>query len=147
MESGRDRLDGWRISKNFVCRSRGYNQLKTSGFWNHANSKTALSPSHLFTMKSKVVIPPSGVFGILDLYCKNCWRWVQHISFFFEWKNSWQHNKKGKSGWFLKETLGLETLYFWRKSIKTNGNFPKWLKCTMMRRDITTLVHQAQISC
>ena len=47
---------------------------------NDANSEVALSPSHLLTMKSKVVMPPPDVFGTLDLYCKKCWKQVQHIS-------------------------------------------------------------------
>ena len=36
---------------------------------NDANSEVALSPSYLLTMKSKVVMPPPGVFGTPDLYC------------------------------------------------------------------------------
>ena len=47
---------------------------------NDANSEVALSPSHLLTMKSKVVTPPPDVFGTPDLYCKKCWKQVQHIS-------------------------------------------------------------------
>ena len=45
-----------------------------------ANSEVAISPSHLLTMKSKVVMPPPGVFLTPDLYCKKRWRRVQHIS-------------------------------------------------------------------
>ena len=47
---------------------------------NDANSEVALSPSHLLTMKSKVVTPPPDVFGTPDLYCKKCWKQVQHVS-------------------------------------------------------------------
>ena len=77
---------------------------------NDANSEAALSPSHQLTKKSKVVMPPLGVFETPDLYCKKRWRRLQHISNEF-WrrtvKNSWQPYKKGKTGCFLKETLGL----------------------------------------
>ena len=37
---------------------------------NDVNSEVALSPSHLLTMKSKVVMPPPGAFGKPDLYCR-----------------------------------------------------------------------------
>ena len=36
---------------------------------NDVNSEVALSPSHLLTMKSKVVMPTPGAFGKPDLYC------------------------------------------------------------------------------
>ena len=47
---------------------------------NDVNSEVALSPSHILTMKSKVVMPPPGVFGKPDLYCRRRWRRIQHIS-------------------------------------------------------------------
>ena len=46
---------------------------------NDVNSEVALSPSHFLTMKSKVVMAPPGAFGKPDLYCRRCWRRVQHI--------------------------------------------------------------------
>ena len=39
-----------------------------------------LSPSNLLTTKSKVVMLPPGVFQKPDLYCKQRWRRVQHIT-------------------------------------------------------------------
>ena len=48
-----------------------------------AKSEVALSPFDMLTLKSKVVMPPPGVFGILDLYCKKHWRQVQHINKFW----------------------------------------------------------------
>ena len=47
-----------------------------------------LSPSNLLSMKSKVVMPPPGEFGRADIYCRKCWRSIQHISDGF-WKQ-WQ---------------------------------------------------------
>ena len=40
---------------------------------NDANSQAALSPSHILTMKSKVVMPSFGVFGTPNLYCRKRW--------------------------------------------------------------------------
>ena len=42
--------------------------------------EAAISPSNLLTMKSKVVMPPPGSFGTVDLYSKRRWRGIQHIT-------------------------------------------------------------------
>ena len=47
---------------------------------NDVNSEVAISPSHILTMKSKVVMHPPGVFDKPDLYCRRRWRRIQHIS-------------------------------------------------------------------
>ena len=47
---------------------------------NDGNSEVALSPIHLLTMKSKVVMPPPSVFGTPDLFCEKRWRRVQHVN-------------------------------------------------------------------
>ena len=47
---------------------------------NNANRQAALSPSHILTMKSKVVMTPPSMFGTPNLYWRKRWRWVQHIS-------------------------------------------------------------------
>ena len=47
---------------------------------NDVNSEVPISPSHIIAMKSKVVMPPLGVFGKPDLYCRRRWRRIQHIS-------------------------------------------------------------------
>ena len=39
-----------------------------------------LTPNHLLTMKSKVVLPPPGVFQREDMYCRKRWRAVQHLA-------------------------------------------------------------------
>ena len=47
---------------------------------NDVNSQAALSPSHILTMKLKVVMPTPGMFGTPDLHCRIRWTRVQHIS-------------------------------------------------------------------
>ena len=47
---------------------------------NDINGDMEFSPSHILTMKAKVVMPPPGVFGKSDLYCPRRWRRIQHIS-------------------------------------------------------------------
>ena len=39
-----------------------------------------LTPNHLLTQKSQVVLPPPGVFQRADLYSRKRWRWVQHLA-------------------------------------------------------------------
>ena len=39
-----------------------------------------LSLINLLTMKSRVVMPPSGVFMSANMYCRKHWRQVQHLS-------------------------------------------------------------------
>jgi len=43
-------------------------------------SPEPLIPSHLLTMKSNVLLPPSGDFKLADLYCRKRWRRVQHLT-------------------------------------------------------------------
>eukprot|EP00112_Aurelia_sp_Birch-Aquarium-sp1_P006390 Seg1706.9 transcript_id=Seg1706.9/GoldUCD/mRNA.D3Y31 product="hypothetical protein" protein_id=Seg1706.9/GoldUCD/D3Y31 len=43
------------------------------------HSVRPLAPNHLLTMKSKVIMPPPGVFQKADLYCRRRWRRVQHL--------------------------------------------------------------------
>lgn len=39
-----------------------------------------LTPNHLLTMKSRVILPPPGNFQRTNLYAKNRWRRVQHLA-------------------------------------------------------------------
>ena len=43
-------------------------------------SPLPLTPNTLLTGKSKLILPPPGKFQREDVYCKRCWRCVQHIA-------------------------------------------------------------------
>ena len=60
----------------------------TTNLLSDANSLIPLSPINLLTMKSKVVMPPLGVFSTPDIYSHKHWRRVQHISHEFcdQWR-------------------------------------------------------------
>ena len=47
------------------------------------DSPSPLTPNHLLTMKSKVILAPPGVFKAADIYCRKCWRQVQHLAIEF----------------------------------------------------------------
>jgi len=53
-----------------------------------------LSPNTLLTMKSKVVLPPPGVFQKEDMFCRKRWRQVQYLAneFWVRWRKEFLHN-------------------------------------------------------
>eukprot|EP00794_Sanderia_malayensis_P019357 gene19357-21277_t len=55
------------------------------------HSVRPLTPNHLLTMKSKVIMPPPGVFQKADLYCRRRWRRVQRLlnEFWSRWKKEY----------------------------------------------------------
>ena len=59
-----------------------------------------LTPNHLLTMKSKVILPPPGNFTNIDLYSRKQWRRVQHLinEFWIRWQKEYlstlQHRQK-----------------------------------------------------
>ena len=60
----------------------------TTDLLSDANSLIPLSPINLLTMKSKLEMPPPGVFSTPDFYSCKHWRRVQHISnkFWDRWR-------------------------------------------------------------
>ena len=50
-------------------------------------SPEPITPNHLLTLKSEVVLPPPGSFGQLDMYSKKMWRQVQYLAnqFWIRW--------------------------------------------------------------
>ena len=68
---------------------------------NNVNSKVKISPSHILTMKYKVVMPPTGVFGKPDLYCRRRWRRIKHISnkFWSRWRKEFLVTLRKRQKW------------------------------------------------
>ena len=60
----------------------------TTDVINDVTSLVPLSPINLLTMKSRVVMPPPGVFTSAVIYCRKHWRRVQHLSneFWSRWR-------------------------------------------------------------
>ena len=52
----------------------------TTDLLSDVNSMMPLSPINLLTLKSRVVMPPPGVFTAPGIYCRKDWRRVQYIS-------------------------------------------------------------------
>ena len=60
-----------------------------------------LSPNHLLTMKSKVVMPPPGIFQKEDLYTRKRWRRVQHLAnqFWQRWRKEYLNTLQQRQKW------------------------------------------------
>ena len=60
-----------------------------------------LTPNHLLTMKSKIVLPPPGNFQREDLYCRKQWRRVQFLTneFWSRWRQEFLQNLQTRQKW------------------------------------------------
>lgn len=60
-----------------------------------------LTPNHLLTGKSRVVLPPPGEFQRADLYLRKRWRRVQHLTneFWTRWKREFLHTLQLRQKW------------------------------------------------
>ena len=64
-----------------------------------------LTPNHLLTLKSKVILPLPGVFQNADLYCRKRWRAVQHLAnvFWNRWRKEYLQSLQKRSKWTEKK--------------------------------------------
>lgn len=60
-----------------------------------------LTPNHLLTMKSKMVMPPPGNFQKADVYLRKRWKRVQYLSniFWSRWKKEYVHSLQQRIKW------------------------------------------------
>ena len=72
---------------------------------NEGQGSKPLSAKNQLTTKSKVVIPPPGVFQRPELYCRQRWRRVQHIAneFWGKWRKLFVHSLHESQKWTTKE--------------------------------------------
>ena len=65
------------------------------------HSPRPLTPNHLLTMKSEVVVPPPGQFSDTDLYTRKRWKKVQFLAnqFWKEWKRQYLVTLQNRSKW------------------------------------------------
>ena len=64
-------------------------------------SSMPLSPSNILTMKTRIVLPPPGIFQRADLYCRKRWRQVQYLAndFWSRWKKEYLSSLQSRSKW------------------------------------------------
>ena len=60
-----------------------------------------LTPNHLLTSKSDVILPPPGEFQREDVYSRRRWRRVQHLSneFWIRWRNEFLLTLQQRQKW------------------------------------------------
>ena len=68
---------------------------------NDPTNLAPLTPNHLITMKSSVLLPPPGVFQDADLYSRKRWRRVQHLinQFWDRWRKEFLQNLQTRQKW------------------------------------------------
>ena len=65
----------------------------------------ALTPNHLLTMKSRMLMPPPGKFQCEDVYARKRWRRVQYLAdqFWSRWKKEYLANLQMRQKWNRKQ--------------------------------------------
>ena len=115
----------------------------TTDLLSDANSMILLSPINLFTLKSRVVMPPPGVFTAPDIYCRKHWRRKEHISneFWSRWRkevlvtlqyrqnwNTIRRNCKVGDIFLLKEAAAERNSWPMAKMVATNADKNKFFR-------------------
>lgn len=69
---------------------------------NDPTAPVQLTPQHILTLKSKVLMPPPGVFQRADQYLAKRWRRVQSIAneFWHKWKREYVASLRCRQKWF-----------------------------------------------
>ena len=64
-------------------------------------SLEALTPNHLLTTKTKIILPPPGAFQDADQYSRKQWRRVQHLTneFWTRWRKEFLHALQERQKW------------------------------------------------
>ena len=65
------------------------------------SSPNPLTPNHLLTLKTKVVLLPPGVFPSADKFCRKRWRRVQHLAneFWSRWRKDYLLGLQQRQKW------------------------------------------------
>ena len=87
------------------CRPLTVDSISSSQF------SEPLTPNHLLTMKSKVVLPPPGDFQRVDLYLRKRWRCVQYLvnEFWCKWKREFLQSLQSRQKWIsVKRNLQVD---------------------------------------
>ena len=105
---------------------------------NDVNSEVEILPNHIIIMKSKVVMPPRGVFGKPDLHCHRRWRRIQHISneFWIRWQKKFLVTLQERQKWETQQnfSFGDTSSGDWKRSlifIRTKLDSLEVYNCTL----------------
>ena len=64
-----------------------------------------LTPNHLLTLKSKVILSPPGIFDENDAFCRKRWRHIQHLAnvFWQRYRTEYMHSLTTRNKWNHKK--------------------------------------------
>ncbi|KAK3745616.1 hypothetical protein QZH41_013726 [Actinostola sp. cb2023] len=92
--------------RTFMCEAEAVVNSRplTTDNINSTDSLEALTPNHLLTLKTKVILPPPGVFNAADQYSRKQWRRVQHLTneFWTRWRKEFLHSLQERQKWSRK---------------------------------------------
>ena len=86
-----------------------------------------LSPNQLLTMKSKVVLPPPGVFQKEDLYARKRWRRVQHLAnqFWTRWRKEYLNTLQQRQKWnTIRRNFEVDDIVLVKDDTVTRNSWP-----------------------
>ena len=68
---------------------------------NDPTSMEPLTPNHLLTLKTNIILPPPGNFQRADLYCRKRWRRVQYLAneFWSRWRKEYLQTLQVRQKW------------------------------------------------
>ena len=102
LETNRRQLNDEAL-RTFMCEAEAVVNSRplTADNLTSADTVEALTPNHLLTGKSKVVLPPPGNFQEADEYAKKWWRRVQHLTnkFWSCWKREFLQSLQARQKW------------------------------------------------
>ena len=89
--------------RTFMCEAEAIinGRPLTTDSLNEPSALSPLTPSHLLTTKSRVILPPPGNFQPQDKYSRKSWRRVQHLSneFWNRWQREYLLNLQQRPKW------------------------------------------------
>ena len=114
LENNENELDDESLS-TFMCEAEAIinsRPLTVDGLAD-PDSLAPITPNHLLTMKSKIVLPPPGNFQNADMYSRRRWRRVQHLAneFWCRWKKEYLHSLQLRQKWLKPQRdLGIDDI-------------------------------------
>ena len=89
-----------------------------------------LSPTQLLTLKSKLILPPPGVFQKEDLYARKRWRRVQHLAneFWQRWRKEYLSSLQSRQKWDkVRRNFQVGDVVLLRDDDKIRNHWPRGL--------------------
>ena len=93
----------------------------------HDPDSSPLSPNQILTMKSRLVLPPPGVFQEADMYCRKRWRVSQHLAncFWARWRKEYLQTLQSRQKWTeVKRNLQVDDVILLKEEGVVRGHWP-----------------------